>query len=88
METVVKMDGIPELVLDRLVALGYFRTKTEAIRAGVVGLGREYGLLATPQAIEDELVVRKMKRIDEEITAGKRKLIPLEDVLKENGMDG
>ncbi len=85
-ETVARFEGVTELVLERLVSLGYFRTRTEALRAGVLNLGREYSMLENAREMEDELAVRKMQKISEEIDAGKRKLIPLAQVLKKAGI--
>lgn len=84
METVVRMDGAVALVLEKLVEKGYYRTKSEAIRAGILELGREYGLAQDPRELEAELVIRKMEKIDREIDEGKRKTYPLEAVLRES----
>ena len=45
MQTLVKLEGVPEEVLEVLVKRGYFKTKTEAIRAGILTLGKEYSLI-------------------------------------------
>ncbi|HLD75596.1 MAG TPA: hypothetical protein VI874_01135 [Candidatus Norongarragalinales archaeon] len=84
METVVRMDGAVALVLEKLVEKGYYRTKSEAIRAGILELGREYGLAQDPRDLEADLVIRKVEKINREIDEGKRKLIPLEEVLKKS----
>lgn len=83
METVVKLGGVTELVLEKLVSMGYFQTRTEALRAGVLELGKEYHVIENPQQLEDELVVRKMQRVSEEIDSGKRKTYALDDVLRD-----
>ncbi|MDP2666493.1 MAG: hypothetical protein Q8P05_03265 [Candidatus Diapherotrites archaeon] len=67
METLVKMSGVPEDILTLLIAKGYFKTKTEALRAGVLELGKEYHLLDDPKELELELVAFKMKLEDEEM---------------------
>lgn len=38
----MRFGGAVEQVLDRLVKDGYFATKSEAVRAGVLELGKEY----------------------------------------------
>jgi Arc/MetJ-type ribon-helix-helix transcriptional regulator len=86
METSVKFEGVPEYILDRLVTMGYFRTKTEALRAGVLELGKEYGILDNPKAIEDELAARKAQEVSELVKTGKAKTVPFEDVLKKAGI--
>lgn len=85
METLVKMSGIPEDVLNLLIAKGYFKTKTEAIRAGILELGKEFNLLHDPKELEEELVVLKMKKISEEVKQGKRKVFTEEQVKKKYG---
>ena len=87
-QTVVRFEGAVGSALKKLVALGYFKTKSEAIRAGVLELGKEYGVLGTPKDLEAELVIRKMERIDQEIDEGKRKLVPLDVVLAESRRKG
>ncbi len=66
METVAKFSGISEYVLQKLVSMGYFQTRTEALRAGILELGKEYKLLDDPRALEDELVVAKITREKEQ----------------------
>ena len=83
METVVRMDGAVEITLNRLVELGYYKTKSEAIRAGVLELGKEHEVL-TPQQLEDELAVRKMRKMEKQ--AGKDDFVPLEKVAEEYGL--
>lgn len=84
MEVMVRLDRAVEDVVERLVDYGYFKTRSEAIRAGLLELGKEYKVLPTPQEIEDELAVRKMQKIDENVRSGKIKLVPLEEVLKKS----
>lgn len=81
MQTLVRLDGAVEQVLERLVGAGFFKTRSEAIRAGILELGKEYGALKTPQEIEDELVVAKVRQIDAEIKSGKRRLLTEEEAL-------
>jgi Arc/MetJ-type ribon-helix-helix transcriptional regulator len=82
MESVIRLKGAPEFTLEKLLALGYFKTRNEAIRAGILELGKEYGVQMQAQDIEDTLAIKKMQTIDEEVQTGKRKLVPLETVLK------
>lgn len=84
-ETVVRFTGAAEIILEKLVALGYYQTKTEALRAGVMQLGKEYEVSTGAKQIEDELAIRKMQKVNAEIDAGKRKVIPLDAVLEKYG---
>lgn len=86
METIVKLGGVPEYVLDKLVGMGYFRTRTEALRAGIIELGKEYNLLENFKDIENELAVRKAQEVSAEIRSGKQKTVSFEDVLKKTGI--
>lgn len=80
METVVRTDGVVALMLDKLVEKGYFRTKTEAFRAGILELSHKYGLAQDPKELEADLVIRKIEKIDREIDEGKRKLVSWDEV--------
>ncbi|MFH1224206.1 MAG: hypothetical protein V1676_00195 [Candidatus Diapherotrites archaeon] len=84
METIVRLEGAVQFTLEKLIELGYFKTRNEAIRAGVLGLGREYGLKMTAQEAEDALALRKMQQMDLEVSEGRRRLVPLEKVLKKH----
>ena len=81
METVVRLDGAVADVLNRLVEFGYFRTRSEALRMGILELGKEFSVLKTPQEIEDELVVQKLNRLEQEAKSGKRKTLSEEEAL-------
>jgi len=84
-DLLVRMQPAQELVLEKLTRTGIFKTRSEAIRAGIMGLGKEYSVFQTAQEIEDELVVRKMERIDAEIATGKRKIFTEAEVKKKYG---
>ena len=84
MEAVVRFEGAVAMVLEKLVEMGYYKTKSEAIRAGVLELGKEYDILNSPRELEAEMVIRKVEQIDREIDEGKRKVYTLDEVLKES----
>ena len=50
-----RLEGVPETTLDALISSGFFKTKNEAIRAGIIGLGKEFGLLSTPFALRKKI---------------------------------
>ncbi len=83
--TLVGLQGPQELILEKVVDLGIFKTKSEAIRSAVNNLGKEHKLFKDAQALEDELVLRKMIQIDKEIQQGKRKVFSEEEVKKKYG---
>ena len=81
----IRMQPAQELVLDKLTRTGIFKTRSEAIRAGIMGLSKEYTLFKSAQEIEDELVVKKMIKISNEIKEGKRRTFTEEEVKKKYG---
>ncbi len=81
MEAVVRLDGAVADVLERLVSFGYFKTRSEAIRIGILELGKEFQVLRNPQELEDELAARKAQQIDAQIRAGKVKLLSEKEAL-------
>lgn len=83
MDTLVRLEGAVEVTLQKLVELGYFKTRSEAVRAGILELGKEYNLFKDAKDLEAELVIRKVERINKEIDERRRKVYALDDVLKE-----
>ena len=81
-ETLVRLGGAQEIVIERLTKAGIFRTRSEAIRAGILQLGKEYNVFKGLRDIEDELVARKMLKISDEVANGKRKLLSEAQVKK------
>ncbi len=79
------LDGVQELILERLTQAGFFKTKSEAIRAGVLELGKEYKLFKNFQEVQDELAVRRMVKLDAEVKSGKRKVLTEGEVRKKYG---
>jgi Arc/MetJ-type ribon-helix-helix transcriptional regulator len=81
-DILVHLDGSVEETLKRLVEAGFFKTKAEAVRAGILELGKEYHVVKSREELMDELAVAKMQRMDEEIKSGKRRALTLRDVQK------
>jgi len=84
-ETLVRLGGAQDVVVDRLLETGIFKTKSEVIRAGILGLGKDYGVFNNIKDIEDGLAANKMKKISEEIKKGKRKVLSEKEVKKKYG---
>jgi len=42
---IVKLKGMAADVLNKLIETGFYTNKSEALRAGVIRLGQEYGLV-------------------------------------------
>ena len=84
-ETLLRLKPAQELILDKLLEVGIFKTRSEAIRAGILGLGKEYGVFKSVKELEDALVANKMQKISGEIKQGKRKLFSRGQVKKKYG---
>jgi len=84
-DILVHLDGAVEATLKRLVEAGFFKTKAEAVRAGILELGREYRIVKSKEELMDELAVAKMQKLDRERKSGKRKTLSEEEVRKSYG---
>ena len=51
----VRLSGVVADMLDELVKRGYFNTKSEAIRAGILKLGEAFGILKPSMGYWKEL---------------------------------
>ncbi len=55
MDFVVRLDGAVQAALERLIAHGFFKTRSEAVRAGIMHLAKEYGVRPTAsEVVEDK----------------------------------
>lgn len=83
MDTLVNINGVPETVLNLLMERGYFKTKAEVIRAGIMELGNKYGMdLKTPEDLEMMLVALKLKKEENKLKKKGKKVQTLEQVKK------
>ncbi|MEK6924107.1 MAG: hypothetical protein AABW54_02630 [Candidatus Micrarchaeota archaeon] len=78
MKTTIEIAGYPEMVLEKAVEFGIARSKTDAIRLGVLALNQQYHLL---ENVEDELVARKIQSVIEENRRAGRKRETMAGVL-------
>ena len=84
-KTLVRLEGAQELIVEKMTRTGMFKNKSEVIRAGILELGKKHRLYKNFKELEDELVLRKMIKIDNEIKQGKRKVWTEEQVKKKYG---
>lgn len=84
-ETLVRLEGAQEVIVDKLTELGIFKNRSEVIRAGILKLAEQFHLFESIKDLEDELAARKMMKLSEEINAGKRKLFTEEQTRKKYG---
>ncbi len=69
-KVLVKLRGVPASVLSKLVEGGYYSTKSEALRAGVVRLGQEFGIVSPTEEAWTRLQ-REIGRTGRKVTAGR-----------------
>jgi len=79
MKTTVEVNGFLDLVLQKAVDLGIARSKTDALRIGVLELNKNYSLV---DGAEAELVIRKIEKNKAENRAKGLEPETMKDVLK------
>ncbi len=84
-ETLVRLEGAQELIVEKMTEIGMYKNKSEVIRAGVLELGRKHRVFKDFKELEDGLALRKMIKIDNKIKQGKRKVWAEEQVKKKYG---
>ena len=84
-DTLVRLEGSQEIIVDRLTKAGVYKNKSEVIRAGVLELGEKYKVFKSLKDLEDELAVKKMEKIWKEVKQGKRKIFSEQEVKKKYG---
>lgn len=74
----VRLSGVVAEVLNELVRRGYFATKSEAIRAGILRLGESFGLFKSSmhywRELGEEIKKTGKKMTHEEILEALKKL--------------
>ncbi len=81
-DVLVHLDGSVEETLKRLVEMGFFKTKAEAVRAGILEVGKNYHIIKSKDEILDELAVEKMQQMQSELKEGKRRALSLAEIRK------
>jgi Arc/MetJ-type ribon-helix-helix transcriptional regulator len=75
----LKLTGVPVEVIEETIKCGYAASKTEAIRLALISFKDKLA----KQKLEDELAVRKMQQMDEDIKSGKAKVLNSKEALGE-----
>lgn len=78
----MKLDGLPEEIVNEMVLKGIASNKSEAVRMMIIHYNKHYGIKALNQYLEDQLVVKKIQQMENEVKEGKRKILSKEEVLK------
>ena len=76
--TTMDMKGITEIIAEKAVEVGLARSKTDALRLGILALNKEYHLV---KDIEMELVALKIKQEQAEMKRKGLKYIPEKEAL-------
>jgi Arc/MetJ-type ribon-helix-helix transcriptional regulator len=71
-----------EKIVETLLERGYYKTKAEAIRAGILELGREYALIGR----EAVLVAKRISEMEEDVKEGKHRYVPIEETARKAGV--
>ena len=82
MQVITRIEGASARILRKLVKSKYYSTKSEAMRAGIIELGKKWNVNSEE---EEEFVVSKMQKMQSEIKSGRKRVIPLREVAKEAG---
>ena len=74
----VRLEGMSETILDKLIELGYFKSKNDAIRVGLVELAIKYNVMPTKEEIEDYYYSMKAKEVIDKVDEIAKKNIPIQ----------
>ena len=85
MRTTIEIKGFPELVLEKAVKIGLARSKTDAIKLGILSLNDKHQLVTDIKEINDKHIVTIFKKQEEEMKTKGQKYITHEEVLKKYG---
>jgi Arc/MetJ-type ribon-helix-helix transcriptional regulator len=80
-DILVHLDGSVDETLRRLVESGFFKTKAEAVRAGILELGKEYQVVKTREELMDELAVKRIDEMNKEVKSKKKRIINAKEAL-------
>lgn len=78
----VRLEGMSKNILDKLVELGYFKSKNDAIRVGLVELAIKYNVMPTKEEIEDYYYSMKAKEVVDKIDSGEMKTYNTDEMIK------
>ena len=83
--TLVDLQGPQELILEKTLELGLYKTKSEAVRGAINEMGKEYKIFKNAQDLELELVARKILQEKAELKRKGQKMVSEEEVKKKYG---
>jgi len=75
MNICMRFEGYTERIVDEALRQGIVKTKSEALRLGLLELNQKYGLVATDmEQRELEMDIAEFDRMEKRIASGKTKL--------------
>jgi hypothetical protein len=85
MRTTIEIKGFPELILEKAVSTGIARSKTDALKVGILIMNDKYRLVDNVKEIDDPKLIAAFKRKEKDMKANKQKYITHEEVMKKYG---
>jgi len=85
MRTTIEIKGLPELILEKAVSTGIARSKTDALKVGILIMNDKYKLVDNVKEIDDPKLIAAFKRKEKDMKANKQKYITHEEVMKKYG---
>lgn len=77
----LKIDGLPEEIMNELVHKGIASNKSEAIRLALLHYNEHFGIKNIQEYIEDQAVIQKIRYLEKESKEGKRKTLSEDEAL-------
>ncbi len=86
-QVLVRLEKAQEKIVKSLIDNGVYKTKSEAVRAGILELGKQYEIFGSMvvRPVTDTRAIAKMERMWKEVQEGKRKVYTQEEVDKKYG---
>lgn len=78
--TMLQYDNAVEAAVERLIAMGIFKSKADIFRVGAIELAAKYGAVKTQEEILDEMMLRDAQGAYKKAKAGKGRFYRLEDL--------
>ena len=77
----LKIEGLPEEVVNELVHKGIASNKSEAVRLMILDYNEHHSIKGITQYLEDQAVIKKIRHLEKEAKEGKRKILSEEEAL-------
>lgn len=78
----IRLEGMSKNILDKLIELGYFKSRNDVIRVALVELAIKYDIMPTKEEVEDYYYSMKAKEVIQKIESGEMKTYTTEEMIK------